>query len=88
MPELQKEAKISFLKSLLAELEILPDDWDNLLNVEFKKLSDWSSMKSLLMVVELESKYGVMLSGEDVKDSKTFGDLFAIIERHNSVKQV
>ncbi len=73
--------KINFLKTLLIELEISIENESELLNLNFKKLESWSSMKSLLMVVEIEDKFGVLLTGEEVKNAQTFADIFETVNR-------
>ena len=74
--------QIDFIYGLLASLEIDAEHSPAVLELPFKKLEDWSSMKSLLMVVEIEEKFGVLLSGEEVKDAQTFSDILNIVLLH------
>jgi acyl carrier protein len=40
----------------------------------------WSSMHALLIMALAESEYGISLSGEELRNSKTLQDLFNLFE--------
>lgn len=47
---------------------------------QFKKLSAWSSLNALLVLSMIEEEFGVLLKGDDFKNSETLGDIFKIIQ--------
>jgi acyl carrier protein len=71
--------EIVLFKTLLESLEVELGQGVEFLGLEFKKLQGWSSMKSLIMVVELEEKFRVLLTGEQVKEAKTFDDILKLV---------
>ena len=49
------------------------------LDTEFKKLEEWSSLHSLMLIAMIDSEYNVVISGDDIVKSKTIGDLYKIV---------
>lgn len=43
---------------------------------EFRKLDDWSSLTALSIIAMVDEEYGVSLSSEAFRKSKTIQDLF------------
>jgi acyl carrier protein len=46
----------------------------------FRDLNDWSSIIALSIIAMVDEEYGVVLKGEDIRNSKTIEDLFKIVE--------
>lgn len=45
----------------------------------FKNLPEWTSLNALLVLSMVEEEFGVLLKGEDFRNSETLEDLFGII---------
>jgi acyl carrier protein len=48
---------------------------------EFKQLSYWDSLAVLNCIAIIEENYGVLLSANDIKGSKTVEDLYSIVHQ-------
>ncbi|MDR2510283.1 MAG: phosphopantetheine-binding protein [Spirochaetaceae bacterium] len=46
----------------------------------FHTLDEWSSLLGLAVIAMIDAEYGVRVSGEDIKNSKTIEDLFNIVK--------
>jgi acyl carrier protein len=46
----------------------------------FREIQDWSSLVALSVIVMVDEEFGVLLKGDDIRDSKTISDLFSKIE--------
>lgn len=46
----------------------------------FKDLTEWSSLVALLELAMIEENYGVQVSAEEMRNSKTIQDLYIIIQ--------
>ena len=49
-------------------------------NTNFRDLEEWSSMQALMVNLFLDETYGVTLTTEDYRHSKTVGDLYEILK--------
>ncbi len=49
-------------------------------DAEFKYFDEWSSMSALTMIAMVEDNYDIILSGQDIKETDTLGELFTLIE--------
>ena len=47
---------------------------------DYREIEQWSSMYALILIAMIDTEYGVTLSGEDLKQSKTVRDLFEIVK--------
>ena len=59
------------------------DDLDSVnLNSEtrFKELDEWSSLVALSLIAMVDEVYNITITGEDVRESSTVGDLFERIK--------
>ena len=52
-------------------------------DAEIKYFDEWSSMSALTMIAMVEDNYNVILSGQDIKDSETLGELFELVKNKN-----
>ncbi len=55
-----------------------------LMNTKFKKLEDWSSLQSLIVITALDEAFGYVLSVEDLVNSERVEDLFLIMNKIKS----
>lgn len=53
-----------------------------LLESEFRKLEEWSSMQSLFIIAAIDEKYGVALKEVDFRNAVTVEDLRAQVEKY------
>lgn len=49
------------------------------ISTPFRDIPGWSSLQALIVVSSFEENYGVMVSAEKLANSKTIGDLFALV---------
>lgn len=47
---------------------------------EFKSLEEWSSLTALSVIAMVDDEYDVTLKGDDIRNSKTVGDLFNTVK--------
>ena len=52
-------------------------------DAESKYFDEWSSMSALTMIAMVEDNYNVILSGQDIKESETLGELFELVKNKN-----
>lgn len=57
-----------------------------LINIDsnFKELDEWDSLQALSLIAMIDSEYGVQISAEELRNSKTLNDLFQIILKKKS----
>lgn len=48
---------------------------------KFRELAEWSSLAALSVIAMADEEYEVELSGTDLKNAETIGDLFEIITK-------
>ncbi len=51
---------------------------------EFRALDSWSSMQALIVIARINEDYGVLLSEEDLRKSRTIQDLFNLVQQYKS----
>lgn len=67
-------------------IENFADQFDDLdastltADTEYKKLPDWSSLVSLSILAMIDEEYDVAITGQDIRASKTIGDLFETVK--------
>ena len=49
-------------------------------DTEYKKLADWSSIFSLIVIAMVDDIYGQTLTGEDLRNTKTLAELYHLIQ--------
>lgn len=47
----------------------------------FKDLDEWSSLTALSIIAMVDDEYDVIIKGNDIINSETIQDLYAIVER-------
>jgi acyl carrier protein len=47
----------------------------------FRQLEEWDSIVAISVIAMVDSEYGIKLTGEDIKNSKTVNDLFLILKK-------
>ena len=45
----------------------------------FRELNGWSSLVALSLMAMIDEEYDVQVTGEDIRNAKTIGDLFRIV---------
>ena len=53
---------------------------------EFKGLSSWSSLLSIIIINEIELKSGIILSVRDILESNTIDELYERLVTYETVK--
>jgi acyl carrier protein len=49
-------------------------------DTEFRGLDDWDSIAGLSVIAMADEEYGVTLNADDMRGSRTIGDIFKAIE--------
>lgn len=49
-------------------------------DTEFRNLEDWDSIAGLSVIAMVDEEYGVTLNAEDMRGSRTIGDIYNIIQ--------
>jgi acyl carrier protein len=45
----------------------------------FREIDEWDSLLSLSIIAMVDEEYNVRLTGDDIRNSKTIQDLYAIV---------
>jgi acyl carrier protein len=48
-------------------------------NTTFKDLEEWDSLTALSIILMVDEKYKMMLTGEEIRNSRTINDLFEVL---------
>jgi acyl carrier protein len=69
-----------FVEDFLSQLENV--DVSNPITGEtcFRDIHTFDSMDALVIIMMIEDEYGVKVTGQEIKNSKTFNDLFEIVK--------
>jgi acyl carrier protein len=62
-----------FAFAIEVEAETLASD------TRFKELPNWDSLNTLAIIAMADADYGVSLTGEDIHQTQTIGDLMKIV---------
>jgi len=68
------------LREILAKV-LLADETEINDGTSQRDLETWDSMAHLMLVSEVESAFGVMMSDEDITGIKTVGDLKSVLRK-------
>ena len=49
-------------------------------DTEFKALEEWESLTALTVIAMIDQKYGVTVSGKDIREAATIEDLFKRVQ--------
>lgn len=49
-------------------------------DTEFRNLDDWDSITGLSVIAMVDEEYGVTLNAEDMRGSRTIGDIYNTIQ--------
>jgi len=49
-------------------------------NTTFKDLEEWDSLTALSIILMVDEKYKMMLTGEEIRNSQTINDLFEVLK--------
>jgi acyl carrier protein len=67
-----------FIRNFSEQLEDINDAKINE-NTEFRTIEGWSSIVALFIIAMADNKYKVKLTGDDIRQSATVGDIYRII---------
>ena len=48
---------------------------------KFRELDEWSSLMGLSLIAMMNEEYEVCVSGNDIRNSQTIGDLFDLVNK-------
>jgi acyl carrier protein len=48
-------------------------------NTTFKDLEEWDSLTALSIILMVDEKYKMMLTGDEIRNSQTINDLFEVL---------
>ncbi len=65
-----------FQESFSTNGEVLPDEQD------LRSLDGWDSMAHMMFIMKLETAYGVELTGDDIADMQTVGQVRETLAKH------
>lgn len=68
-----------FIKNFSEQFDDL-DSVDLTADTKFKELDDWSSLVALSLIAMVDEIYNITITGEDIRESSTIGDLFERIK--------
>lgn len=73
----KEEDFLANFKSIFEEIDTSLFD----LKTRFKENSEWDSMCALTLITILDDKYGIHISGDEIAEKETIGDVFNLIVR-------
>ncbi len=68
-----------FIASFKDQFDFADGEPDMNGETKFKELDDWDSLVALSVIALADSKYQVTLTGADIRDSQTIGELYQLI---------
>ncbi len=71
----------SFINTIKAQFVLLETNEVFDENTHFKKLKAWDSMTALLVISTIFDEYNVSVSGDDMVDINTVGELYDFVIR-------
>lgn len=70
---------LEFIKNFADQIEEINSNELNL-DTAFRDIEGWSSLISLSIIAMVDEIYKVRLTGEEIRNSRTIGDIFDIIK--------
>jgi len=68
------------LKEITSKILLIdPDDIND--GTSRKDVKSWDSMSHLMLVTEIESAFGIMMSDDDITGIRTFGDMKRVLRK-------
>jgi acyl carrier protein len=49
-------------------------------DTKFKELDEWSSLLALSIIAMVDDEYGIIIKGDDIRNSVTIGDLYNLVK--------
>lgn len=46
----------------------------------YKELEEWSSLLTLSIIAMVDEEYGIIIKGEDIRNSQTIAELFELVK--------
>lgn len=50
------------------------------LDTEFRGIKEWDSMVALMVIAMVDDEYGVKVTGEEIRNAVTVGDICTVVE--------
>lgn len=72
----------TFIKQFEAQLEDITPGTITA-DTDFRELPEWDSMTGLVIIAMIDREYNRQITGNDMVESKTVGDLFNIVKAGN-----
>ena len=70
----------AFITNFKEQFDFFDEDTPLTADTEFKELDDWDSLVALSVIAMADEHYNVKISGDDIRNSKTVGDLMQLVE--------
>lgn len=67
-----------FIKNFAAQFDHTTVDSFNS-ETQFKEIDEWSSLYALFIVAMIDEEYNVMITGDEMRNSKTIQNLYDIV---------
>jgi acyl carrier protein len=67
-----------FLEKFIAQFDDEPTDVT--MDTDFREIYDWDSLTALGVISMIDDEYGVKLSGDELRSSKSIRDIFNIVK--------
>lgn len=49
------------------------------MDTNFREIDEWSSMMALMIIAMADEEFGVKLTGDNIRNSKTVSDLYHVV---------
>jgi len=69
-----------FIEDFLSQLENVNNNTPITGETCFRDIHVFDSMDALVIIMMIEDEYGIKITGQDIKNSQTFNDLFEIVK--------
>ena len=69
-----------FIEDFLSQLENVNNSNPITGETCFRDIHVFDSMDALVIIMMVEDEYGIKITGQDIKNSQTFNDLFEIVK--------
>lgn len=72
----------TFIEKFAFAIEVAPDTLAS--DTEYKALDIWDSLNALSVIAMADSDFNVTISGQDVEQNRTIGDLWAVVQKRTA----
>lgn len=71
--------KEKFLKNFSEQFEET-DSSEITMQTEFLDIDEWDSLVALSVIAMVDDEYGIKITGDDIRNSKTVEDIYKIVQ--------